>query len=236
MKSLLRPEVKKTYEEVADHLREQIMTGAYQAGDRLPSIRELSEQFGVGQSTVREAIGSLKTIGLVNIRHGEGTFVAPFNRQEILSLFDSIRPISNEDISYLLELRKIIETGTVRLAAERRGEADLQAMKEALQAMEHSLRENKFDHAADWKFHYAIAQASLNPFLESVLRSMSKTMEVIIKAGLEKLYNTKDNPKRYYEQHIDIYEAIAARNSKQAEEAMIYHLLDAEKGIFKPNL
>lgn len=233
MKGLLRPEVKKTYEEVADYLKEQILSGTYQTGDRLPSIRELSEQLGVGQSTIREAIGSLKTIGLVSIRHGEGTFVTAFNRKDILNMFDAFRPINNEDISYLLELRKIIETGAVRLAAERRSEQDLQIMQTALTEMEQALREGKVAHDADWRFHYTIANASQNPFLESVMRSMSETMEKIIKAGLDKLHTTKENPKRFYEQHLDIYDAISNQNTKRAEEAMIYHLLDAEKGIFQ---
>ncbi|MGC5325918.1 FadR/GntR family transcriptional regulator [Brevibacillus sp. SYSU BS000544] len=233
MKGLLRPEIKKTYEEVADFLKEQILSGAYQTGDRLPSIREMSEQLGVGQSTIREAIGSLKTIGLVSIRHGEGTFVTAFNRQDILNMFDAFRPINNEDISYLLELRKIIETGAVRLAAERRTEEHLQTMQSALTEMEQALREGKVAHDADWRFHYTIANASQNPFLESVMRSMSETMEKIIKAGLDKLHATKENPKRFYEQHLDIYDAISDQNTKRAEEAMIYHLLDAEKGIFQ---
>lgn len=233
MKGILRPEIKKTYEEVADFLKDQILSGAYQTGDRLPSIREMSEQLGVGQSTIREAIGSLKTIGLVSIRHGEGTFVTAFNRQDILNMFDAFRPINNEDISYLLELRKIVETGAVRLAAERRTEEHLQTMQTALTEMEHALREGKVAHDADWRFHYTIATASQNPFLESVMRSMSETMEKIIKAGLDKLHATKENPKRFYEQHLDIYDAISDQNTKRAEEAMIYHLLDAEKGIFQ---
>lgn len=233
MKALQGSEHKKTYEEVADYLKDQILSGVYQAGDRLPSIRELGEQLGVGQSTVREAISSLKTIGLVNIRHGEGTFVVPFNRNEMMNFLDAIRPINNQDISYLLELRKIVETGAVRLAAERRTDADLIRLQEALQELESAHQEGTVASAADWRFHYAIACASQNPFLESVMRSMSETMEMIIKAGLDKLHTTKENPKRVYQQHVDIYEAIQTKNTKQAEEAMIYHLLDAEKGIFR---
>lgn len=233
MKALQGSENKKNYEEVADYLKDQIMSGMYQPGDRLPSIRELSEQLSVGQSTIREAISSLKTIGLVQTRHGEGTFVVPFNRNEMMSFFETIRPINNQDISYLLELRKIVETGSVRLAAERRTDKDLLQLQKALRELEAAQLEGKVAYEADWKFHYAIACASQNPFLESAMRSMSETMEAIIKAGLDKLHATKENPKRVYQQHLDIYEAIFTKNTKQAEEAMIYHLLDAEKGIFR---
>ncbi len=78
MRSALK--VRKSYEEVADLLKEHILNGTYQPGERLPSFRELSEQMGVGQSTIREAVSSLKTIGLRvdspwrrNFRHPAGS-------------------------------------------------------------------------------------------------------------------------------------------------------------------
>ncbi|WCK54003.1 FadR/GntR family transcriptional regulator [Aneurinibacillus sp. Ricciae_BoGa-3] len=221
--------VKKTYEEVADYLKEQIISGTYRPGERLPSLRELGETMGVGQSTVREAISSLKTIGLVKIKQGEGTFVTKINPEELLSAFEGIRLVTKRDIYELLEVRKILETGTVRLAAERRSEEELARIERALKEMEEALKLGELGDKADWNFHYSVADASHNEILKSVMLSMSETMERTLKASRQKLYRTRTNPEQLYQEHRDIYEAIRLQNSSKAEEAMLYHLLGVEK-------
>jgi GntR family transcriptional repressor for pyruvate dehydrogenase complex len=229
MKTVPQFKMRKTYEEVADFLKEQIISGVYQPGDRLPSLRELGELLGVGQSTVREAISSLKTMGLVTIRQGEGTFVTRYDPEDLISAFEAIVPVTKQDIISLLEVRKIIETGIVRLAAERHTEEDLTKVEEALQEMEEALRNGQLGDAADWKFHYALACAAHNPILESVMQSISETMEKTLKASRQRLYRIEGNPKRLFDEHKDIYQAVRSRNAKRAEETMLYHLLGVEK-------
>lgn len=229
MKALSRFKVRKTYEEVADYLREQITSGVYQPGERLPSLRELGEMLGVGQSTVREAVSSLKTIGLVTIKQGEGTFVAKLDPGEILSAFEAIQTVSKQDVLQLLEVRKIIETGTVRLAAERRSEDNLTRIEDALQEMKEALDSGELGDQADWKFHYAIAEASQNDILKSVMLSISETMERTLRASRQELYLTTGIPEQLYREHLDIFEAIRDQNGNRAVEALLYHLLSVEK-------
>ncbi len=233
MKSTQHFKVKKTYEEVADFLKEQILSGVYQPGDRLPSLRELGEMMGVGQSTIREAISSLKTMGLVTIRQGGGTFVTPYQPEELLSAFETIQPVSKQDIISLLEVRKIIEIGIVRLAAERRTKKDIAKIEEALNEMEQALHNGELGDKADWKFHYSLATASHNPILESLMQSISETMGRTLKASRQKLYETEGNPQRLFSEHQDIYQAVLRKDAKRAEEAMLYHLLDVEKEMLK---
>ncbi|SFJ49556.1 FadR/GntR family transcriptional regulator [Thermoflavimicrobium dichotomicum] len=233
MKANPKFKVKKTYEEVADFLKEQIISGVYQPGDRLPSLRELGEMLGVGQSTVREAISSLKTVGLVTIRQGEGTFVTQYEPEKLLSAFESIQPVTRQDIIALLEVRKVIECGIVRLAAERHTEEDLRQIEEALREMEDALNQGELGDKADWKFHYAIASASHNSIFQSIMQSISETMEETLKASRERLYSSKENPLRLYHEHRDIYEAIRSKNPKRAEEAMLYHLIGVEREMLK---
>lgn len=224
--------VRKTYEEVADYLKEQIMNGVYKPGDRLPSLREFSELLGVGQSTMREAISALKTMGLLNIRHGEGTFVTRFNPEDVLTGFEPLQMVTREDILSLLEARKIIETGIARLASERRSEEDLERMRAALDEMEAAAANGELGVQADWRFHYAIARSCHNAVLETLMQSISTMMRRTLKASHEKVFQTKGNPERLLEEHRDIYDAIVNRNSKKAEEAMLYHLLGVEKKMF----
>ncbi|MGA8943759.1 MAG: FadR/GntR family transcriptional regulator [Thermoactinomyces sp.] len=231
LKAIPHFKVRKTYDEVADYLKEQIMNGTYKPGDRLPSLRELSELLGVGQSTVREAVSSLKTMGLVTIRHGEGTFVTRFDPEEIMSGFEQIRPVTQQDILALLEARKIIETGIAHLAADRRSEEDLKRIEEALKEMEQAVAKEELGDRADFQFHYEIARSCHNPILEYMMQSISETMGNSLKASREKMFQTKGIPEQLLAEHRNIFEAIADKNSKKAEEAMLYHLLGVEKEI-----
>jgi GntR family transcriptional repressor for pyruvate dehydrogenase complex len=222
--------VRKTYEEVADYLRNQIVSGVYKPGERLPSLRELGEMLGVGQSTIREAIGSLKTMGLVSIRQGEGTFVTQFEPEELLAMLESIRPVTKQDIISLLEVRKIIESGIVRLAAERRTEEDLQFIKKAVEELEEAHRSdirNKGDQA-DWEFHFAIANASHNEILVSMMHSISEIMKRTMKLARQKIYEMPGVPERLLQEHLDIYKAIESGNGEQAEKMLLDHLRRVE--------
>jgi GntR family transcriptional repressor for pyruvate dehydrogenase complex len=225
---LPRFNVRKTYEEVADYLREQIVSGTYLPGARLPSLRELGETLGVGQSTVREALSSLKTLGLITMKQGEGTFVTRHDPEEVISAFEALRPVTKQEIMELLEVRKIIESGTVKLAAERRTEKELEQMKEALSEMEQALSKGELGEKADWKFHYAVATASHNQTLKTIMLSISETMERSLYASRMELYRTNGVPEELYKEHVNIYKAIQMRNKKLAEQAMLDHLQGVE--------
>ncbi|MBO8164324.1 MAG: FadR family transcriptional regulator [Brevibacillus sp.] len=231
MKPKSQFKIRKTYEEVAEYMKQQILSGVFQPGDRLPSLRELGDMLGVGQSTVREAISALKTMGLVSIRQGEGTFVTPFQPEEVLSAFEAIRPMTEQDILALLEVRKIIESGTVRLAAERRTEDDLKPLGRAMEDMEAALAKGRLGEKADWNFHYSIALASHNPILVSVVQSIAETMEKHVKENRVRLFRKPGNQERLLEEHRRIYEAIVKRDPEQAEAAMLAHLTGVEQDM-----
>ncbi|WCN38273.1 FadR/GntR family transcriptional regulator [Aneurinibacillus uraniidurans] len=229
MKTVPMIRTRKTYEEVTEYLRELIVSGGYMPGEQLPSLRELKDMLGVSQSTIREALSSLKTMGLIIIKQGEGTFVTQYNPEELLSAFEAIRPVTRQDIISLLEVRKIIESGTAKLAAERRTDGELLEIEKALSCMKQALENGELGHEADWKFHYAVARASHNHVLESVMLSISETMETALRTSRMKLYTRRGNPEALYQEHVGIYEAIRAQNVNKAEEAMLYHLVGVEK-------
>ncbi len=231
----MRPQfkVRKTYEEVADYLRNQIISGEYKAGERLPSLRELGEMLGVGQSTIREAIGSLKTMGLLIIRQGEGTFVTKFEPEELKHTLESLRPVTKQDIRSLYEVRKIIETGIVKLAAERRTVEDLRTIGEALDAMEAAHEQNNQEHGdeADWNFHFAIAAASHNEILGSLMHSISEMMVRTMNVSRKRMYEIV--PETLLNHHRNIYEALRLQSQEKAEAAMLDHLQTVQEIMLK---
>nr|WP_307190169.1 GntR family transcriptional regulator [Geomicrobium sp. JCM 19039] len=105
---------KKIYEEVADSLKGAIEKGDLKPGDRLESVEKLAERFAVGRSAIREALSALRATGLVDIRHGEGTFVRSYESIDLKIPYSSLLLVNPKEIKELLEVRKILEVGSVQ--------------------------------------------------------------------------------------------------------------------------
>ena len=112
-----------------DRLRQAVESGEWPVGRRLPVESALAEELGVGRNTVREAVRVLVHVGLLETRQGDGTYVL-----RRLDPAESLRRLRRTTLRDQLEMRIALESEAARLAAERRDEADLQAMREALQA------------------------------------------------------------------------------------------------------
>ncbi|RIM78152.1 FadR/GntR family transcriptional regulator, partial [Staphylococcus arlettae] len=140
----------KIYEQVADLLLEQIKTGEYEVGDKLPSIQKLAQNYGVSVASIREALNALRTIGVIEIKQGYGTFIKQKEPIffEIGEKFNSLTQVEE-----LLELREIIERTTVGKAAIQRSATDLENMKKALTDMGKAVSDGTSGEAADLQFH-----------------------------------------------------------------------------------
>ena len=221
----------KLYEKVADVIIFDINEGRINPGDRLPSIKALSESFGVGQATIREALNALRAMGYVDIKHGQGTFV--INREETKFNLEAINA-NVEDIENLLEVRNIVEVGVARLAASNRDENNLKEIEAALFDMKVAIKKNELGEASDLRFHLAIADASNNYMLKQLLRNVSELMQHTMKEIRRiYLYTKNKSIEKLYNEHKDIYEAIKSQNSKLAEEKMAFHLSEVENAVLK---
>jgi GntR family transcriptional repressor for pyruvate dehydrogenase complex len=219
----------KIYEEIVEQLKNAILSGEFQPGSRLPSVRELSQQLCVGQAAVREALSALKAMGLVTLKQGEGTFVNRYDPHEITKSVESVAFIGKEDILSLLELRKIIETGTARLAAKRRTTEDLVQIETVLAKMAEDLSSASLGEEADWEFHYAVATASKNPFLLSLMEAIGEKIKSSLLISRRHLYQISGSHERLLRDHKTIFQAIQAGDQRQAEESMLIHLIQVEE-------
>jgi GntR family transcriptional repressor for pyruvate dehydrogenase complex len=219
----------KTYEAVTERLKEAILQGTFPPGSRLPSVRQLSQQFSVGQAAVREALSALRAMNLVTVRQGEGTFVNRFDPDALAKQVAGLGVLTAHEIRHLLELRQIIEGGTARLAAARRNEADLTRLDEAIAHMQDDVTTGSIGEAADWEFHHAIAAASGNPMLLSMLDTIAEKIQTQLFASRQHLFQIHGEPERLLQQHRGIAEAIRARDGDLAEERMRAHLMHVEE-------
>ncbi|UYG00750.1 MULTISPECIES: FadR/GntR family transcriptional regulator [unclassified Halomonas] len=210
---------------VADQLEALIVQGKVAVGDKLPTENSLCDSFGVSRTVIREAITHLKSLGLVETRRGVGTSVLRASKVEALPA-ERINPTTVEDILHLLELRLAIEPAAAEHAALRHDDDDKGRLEKQHRAFENACAARSQAREEDYLFHFAIAQATKNPFFQSFYEQWSQS--VIPRA---KLVSSEINPlssqrylERVQEEHTRILEAILARDSKAAYKAMQQHL------------
>lgn len=220
---------KKIYEIVADQLQESIKNGDLPPGTKLDSIEKLAENFEVGRSAVREALSALRSMGLVEMRQGEGTYVKQFDPSLMAIPLSNAILMDNEDIGHLFEVRKILEVGAVAAAANKRSEQDIEEIERALKDMKKASGDQELGEKADLSFHLAIATASKNPLLITLMNQVADMMAAAMRETRRiLLYSKEKTLDTLYQEHVKIFEAIKGKNESGAREAMREHLGNVE--------
>lgn len=214
----------KVYEQVIDQIKQLIYEGKIKRGDRLPSERKLKEQLNVSRASIREAFSALEMIGLIESRHGEGTFIKTSPDKNILEPLSIILMLEESSVEDLIELRRVLEVDSVRLAAERRTEKELREIEGYIEKLANSSGFEEKSVEADEKFHYTIARSSKNKALYYTMISISELIDYQIYNIRTKLVSQEKPMQIFLAQHKLIYEAIKSKDSKQAIKAMKDHL------------
>lgn len=209
---------KQIVDDVVEQLQRKISLGELEPGMQIPTEPELMNQFGVGRSTIREAVRVLVHAGLLEKKQGHGTFV---REQKAMQEPLDYR-LRRAEILEVYEVRRMMELEAARLAALRRDEADLRTMRELLDLRNRALADGKLgDYLdADIAFHIAVAAATKN----AVLADLYRTFTDVIRQALENLVHDPEHKNHFTQQHEKIYEAIRDRNVQAAEMYSIQHL------------
>jgi GntR family transcriptional repressor for pyruvate dehydrogenase complex len=223
---------KKIYEEVSDELYEMIRSGSLKPGEQLDSIQQLAENFQVGRPAIREALSALSSMGLIEIKQGEGTFVKTFDPAIMNHPLSAALLMDQDNIKHLLEVRKILESGTAEVAAKKRTEENLIELKDMLFNMDKVSDDEELSDKADISFHVAVANASQNELLITLMNHVSELMtEKMRDIRRAALYSEEMTLKQLYQQHVRIYDAIAAQDEDGARSAMLFHLQSVEESL-----
>ncbi|AZV63272.1 FadR/GntR family transcriptional regulator [Peribacillus frigoritolerans] len=223
---------KKIYEEVSDELYEMIRSGSLKPGEQLDSIQQLAENFQVGRPAIREALSALSSMGLIEIKQGEGTFVKTFDPAIMNHPLSAALLMDPDNIKHLLEVRKILESGTAEVAAKKRTEENLIELKDMLFNMEKVSDDEELSDKADISFHVAVANASQNELLITLMNHVSELMtEKMRDIRRVALYSEEMTLKQLYQQHVRIYDAIVAQDEDGARSAMLFHLQSVEESL-----
>ncbi len=171
------------YEQVAERLREFIRESDLQPGDRLLAERDLAERLGVSRTSVRQALTALRVMGIVDIRHGDGVYLLESPSDLVPSLASEVAR-AGVDHPMIWEVREGIEVQAALLAARRRSDADLQAMRTALADMERSIGGGGDGIDGDRLFHRAIFAATDNRFLSVLVEQIADALDRTSEASL----------------------------------------------------
>ncbi|MGM9950834.1 MAG: FadR/GntR family transcriptional regulator [Lysinibacillus sp.] len=224
---------KKLYEQVAEALEQRMVDRELLPGDRLDSVEQLAKSFDVGRSAIREALTSLQAKGLVEIRHGEGTFVRHLRTDDITIQMPPSSLLSQKDMEEIFEARELLELGVIEKAVQHRSQDQLLALQEAIHMMERSPMDHPASSEADFLFHMTIAEAADNQLLVKMLEHISKPLADQI--HLTRVLVAKTSPQaleRLHDEHLAIYKAIERRDAHAAKEAMSRHLSTVRKLVF----
>lgn len=228
----IKVETEKGHEIVKRMILTQIQEGKLQPGERLPSVVELGNSFGVGRSTIREALSALKATGWIEVKHGGGTFVSKVLPSEQAESSDPFQ--QSDNIRELLEVRIWLESGSAAAAAKRRNEQDLKQLSSILAQMEQAIASNdtQLSELADIEFHLAISSASHNELLNTLMVSLtSKLVETIGTTRRLRFFGDSSSATLLLKEHQDIYKAIEQGQSELASELIQTHLLKVQQAL-----
>ncbi|MFA1820088.1 FadR/GntR family transcriptional regulator [Virgibacillus oceani] len=225
-------QTKKIYEEVAESIISMLKNGDLKPGDKLESVERLAEQFDVGKSTVREALSGLRTMGIVEMRQGEGTYIQPFDSSKFSLPVTTAFLMKKDDVKELYELRKILEGGTAALASKAHKEEDLILIEESLQKMKNAQINESLASSADTDFHMAVANATHNALIINLISNVSNLISETIRETRKVLLYSNNQPDKLYLAHKEIFQAIKNRKPELAREYMYKHLDEVNKELF----
>ena len=213
-------ERKRLADQIIERLAQMIAVGDLQPGEKLPSEPELMKKFGVGRSSVREAVGALSLIGLVTVRPGHGTHVTESTEEAYSKPIGLMLNAGKGKIRELIQARIELERVIVRLAAENATVEDIAEIKRYHYMLKPPLGVGRKAIRADLAFHIAIAKASHNSVLDRFLSELRQPM----KHWMEQKAKHDWGYEKVFEQHEAIVDAIEKRDGNRAQDSLWEHL------------
>ena len=207
-------------EAIAQQIVALISDGHLKPGDRLPTEPELMKQFGVGRSSLREALKSLAITGIIESRQGAGTYVSTTYTDFLTNRLNWAVMLSERELGDITEVRYALEGQTAALAAERATIAQIEDLNQILSKLDKNLKTPDMAAEYDLAFHLKIAEASNNPLLLNLISNVRDLFRSYIIFS----YSDPDRPDESKGQHQRVLEAIRARQSEAARQAMFDHL------------
>ena len=212
-------------DEAIERIKEMIVSGELRPGDRLPKEADLAERLGLSRNSLREAVRALSLIRVLDVRHGDGTYVTSLQPEVLLDTVGFVIDFHRDDsILHLLEVRRILEPAATAMAAHKMTDAQLESLGALIEPVNAATDLNDLI-STDLEFHRKIAVGSGNPVLASLIESLSApTLRARVWRGLTQ----EGAVARTHEQHQAIHQALVAREPDLARSWATVHIAGVE--------
>jgi GntR family transcriptional repressor for pyruvate dehydrogenase complex len=226
----------RAYEGIVSQIEQMIANNQIKVGDQLPGERDLAEKFGVSRIVIREAIRTLQARGVIEVRHGSGTFVKGTPDDTLARSLTLLLELEETSLLDLYVVRQALEVVAAPRAAQYATAPEIAALRECLARMEETIRKGFQDEehfkeftARDIELHSLVAQASHNTPLSTLLNTilpliMSGRLEIINRTGGFKKFVARSRPEIILEEHTNVVNAIVNRDPAAAEHFIYKHL------------
>jgi len=216
-------------QEVMSQVLEAIRQGEVSRGDCLPSEKSLMDSFGVGRSTVREALGALEALGIVRAERGRGYVVVDLGpedalNEEVLSLV-----LMTDKFQQIHEVRMVLETGVAAIAATRVSDDGIRELEAVLGDANKALADHEAFLDLTWQFHRKLAELSENQVMVKLIGIINQ----MIRRSEAKLYSPFVDPQSELDLHKKLLKAVATQDPERAREAMVEHIQFVERVVHK---
>lgn len=206
---------------VIDRIIASLANGLRKPGDRLPSIEALAQQYSVGRTSVREALMALELVGVVEVRHGDGTFIREGASRFCLKPLSWSALLDQAKIAALAETRRCMESELAAMATQRGTPEEIVEIERQLLQMEAVCHQPDEYIRVDPQFHLAVWRAAHNEVMFHMLTSIIDLLKTVISTAVS---NAPDSIAAGLQAHREIFEAIAARDVEAARFSMRRHL------------
>ena len=221
----------KISERIVHQIKKAILGGAMKPGDRLPPERELVKRFKASRISVREALKSLETSGLLSIKPGSGVFVAEANSKPLSDSLSSILRIQKTSLNELTEARVIFEPPIAKLAAEKMTAEDLMKLEMNIIETSKIVQSHAPAPAKNIEFHSLLAEATHNTVVTLAMKTL---LDVVKEMTLEMANGSKKRAevsKHAVGYHQKMIKAFRERDSQKVYDLMLKHILQIQGGL-----
>ena len=210
----------KVSEEIANRVRALILDGTFETDRALPSERDLASRLGVSRGSVRDGLRRLEVVGLLETRHGQGTFPRELSVDNLVTPLASVLEFHRAQQDDLMDVRRIFEPAVARAAAARSTAADLDELDRIIHAQRGKVRSGQSAIGQDTAFHATLAQATQNPVIVRIMRTLN---DLLLESRTRTLQQ-RGRPARSLNGHETILAAVRGRDQDGAARAMAAHI------------
>lgn len=222
------PEIKpnqKVYQVIFNKIKESIVAGELLPGEKIPSERELATRYNVSRTSIREALRVLEVSGIVEIKHGDGTFIKPSNVKKVIDDLSDVIIRSEDFLIYeMLETRLMLESECAYLAALRATSNDIEKIKKSIENMQIAGKDPARGVLADLQFHHCVAEAAHNSILLGLVHALGIHMKQTIQATRSHRFAKDGLYEETLNEHKELFLAISQRDADRAKQLMITHI------------